>query len=157
MVIFISGSINSGKTTTAKALAKKLDAQCIDGDDVKEQIPNFDLSKDIPKVIALIVAKINNLTYAGQSVVVSYPISRENYKQILEGLHDKNPQFITLTPRLEIAQSKRGNRELTEWEVARIRHHYETGIASPSFGEAIDNSELSVDETVTAIEGLIKQ
>lgn len=157
MVIFISGSINSGKTTTAKALAQKLGAEFIDGDDVKELIPNFDLSRDVPKVVTLIIQEVNKLIDANQSVVVGYPISQKNYEEIIEGLHDKNPKFITLAPRLEVAQSKRGDRELTEWEVARIKHHYDTGIATPIFGEVVDNSELSVDETVAVIERLINQ
>ena len=157
MVIFISGSINSGKTTTAKTLAKELGAEFIDIDDVNDRVPNFDLAKDIPKGIALAIKDINKLTDAGQSIVVSYPIRDEDHKQIIEGLHDKNPKFITLAPRLEVAQSKRGDRELTEWEVARIKHHYDTGIATPIFGEVVDNSELSVDETVAVIERLINQ
>lgn len=156
MVIFISGSINSGKTTTAKALAKKLGAQFIDIDDVNDRIPNFDLSKDISKGIALAIEDINKLTHAGQAVVVSYPLREKDHKQIIEGLHDKNPKFITLAPRLEVAQSKRGNRELTDWEVARIQHHYDTGIATPPFGEVIDNSEMSIDEAVEVIERLVK-
>ncbi len=88
---------------------------------------------------------------------MSYPIGQEAHKQITEELHDKKPLFITLAPRLEVAQSKRGDRELTEWEVARIKHHYDTGIATPAFGEIIDNSEMSIDETVAVIERLIKQ
>ena len=62
MVIFISGSINSGKTTTAKALAKKLEAEFIDIDDLNDRIPNFDLSKDISKGITLAINEINKLT-----------------------------------------------------------------------------------------------
>jgi adenylate kinase family enzyme len=157
MVIFISGSINSGKTTTAKALAQKLGAQFIDIDDVNDRVPNFNLATDIPKGIALAIEDINNLTAEGKSVTVSYPISEKNRQQIIEGLHDRNPQFITLAPRLEVAQSKRGDRVLTEWEVARIKHHYDTGIATPTFGKIIDNSEMSIDETVSAIEELAKQ
>lgn len=100
MVIFISGSINSGKTTTAKALAQKIGGQFIDIDDVNDRVPNFDLSKDIPKGIALAVEDINELTDEGKSVVVSYPISEKNRQQIIKGLHDKDPQFITLAPHL---------------------------------------------------------
>ncbi len=107
--------------------------------------------------MVLIIQEVRKLTDADQSVVVSYPIGQENYKQITAALQAKNPQFVTLAPRLEVAQSKRGDRELTEWEVERIKHHYDTGIATPKFGEVIDNSEMSIDETVTAIEGLIKQ
>jgi adenylate kinase family enzyme len=156
MVIFISGSINSGKTTTSKALAQKLGAEFIDIDDVNDRVSNFDLSTDIPKGIALAIEDINALTDAGKSVVVSYPIRPEDHKQITEGLNDENPKFITLAPRLEVAQSKRGDRKLTEWEVTRIKHHYDTGIASPAFGKIIDNSELSLDETVSAIERIVK-
>lgn len=151
MVIFISGSINSGKTT----LAQKLGAVFIDIDDVNDRIPGFDLSKDIAKGIALALEDINKLTDAGKSVVASYPIRKEDHRQITKGLRNKKPHFITLAPRLEIAQSRRGNRVLSDWEVARIKYHYETGIASPSFGKTVDNSELSVKETVAVIERLV--
>ena len=60
-----------------------------------------------------------------------------------------------LAPRLEVAQSKRGDRVLTDWEVQRIKHHYDTGIATPKFGYIIDNSDLSIDETVQHILGEI--
>lgn len=155
MIIFISGSINSGKTTTAKALAEKIGAEFIDIDDLNDRIPNFNLESDIPKGIAIAIDEINKLTQAGKSAVISYPIRREDYEQIKTGLI-KDPLFITLAPRLEVAQSKRGDRELSEWEVARIKYHYETGIASPSFGRIIDTSDMTLDQVVQEIINGIK-
>ncbi|HEY1645770.1 MAG TPA: shikimate kinase [Candidatus Saccharimonadales bacterium] len=156
MIVFINGSINSGKTTTGKALANKLSAEFVDVDDLNDRIPNFDLSKDIPKSIALAIDEINNLTSNGNTVVVAYPIRKEDHDQIIEGLNGKEIIFITLSPQLEISQSKRGNRELTEWEVNRIKYHYDTDISNPGFGEIIDNSDLSVDETVERIIDIVK-
>lgn len=49
MLVFISGSINSGKTTTAKALARKLSADFVNVDDLNDTIPNFNLATDLDK------------------------------------------------------------------------------------------------------------
>ena len=156
MIVFISGSINSGKTTTGKALSKKLNAKFIDIDDLNDRIPNFDLSKDISKGIDIAINEINNLTNEGYLVVVSYVIRKKDFDQLNKGLIDRNTLFITLAPTLEIAQSKRGDRDLSEWEIKRIKYHYEIGIANPSFGNIIDNSDLSIDETVDVIAKLVK-
>jgi gluconate kinase len=109
MVIFISGSINSGKTTTAKALAKKLQAQFIDVDDVNDRVPNFNLATDISKGIALAIEDINKLTAEGKSVVVSDVIREEDRQQILAGLHE-DPLFVTLAPSLEEARGSSTDR-----------------------------------------------
>lgn len=66
-------------------------------------------------------------------------------------LHTDKQFVITFAPRLEVAQSKRGDRVLSEWEVQRVKYHYHTGIASPGFGYVIDNSDMTIDETVQAI------
>ena len=49
MLVFISGSINSGKTTTARALARKLSADFVNVDDLNDTIPNFNLATDLDK------------------------------------------------------------------------------------------------------------
>jgi dephospho-CoA kinase len=46
MLVFITGSINSGKTTTSKLLADKLGAEYINFDDLKYLIPGLDLKSD---------------------------------------------------------------------------------------------------------------
>ena len=53
-----------------------------------------------------------------------------------------------LSPPLDITQSQRGERVLSKQEVDRIAYHYQTNLHNPDFGIAIDNSELTLEETV---------
>lgn len=150
MVVFISGSINSGKTTTGRAVAAAIGAEFIDIDDLNDRVPNFDLAKDISKGIAIAIDEANRLIKQSKSVVLSYVIRNQDRQQILEDLIDKNPIFITLAPRLDIALSDRG-RGLSEWEIQRIRYHYDTGIATPNFGKIIDNSDMNLKDVVAKV------
>lgn len=150
MVIFISGSINAGKSTTSKLLAEKLGAEWIDVDEIAHAIPNFDLSKDIPQAIKLAIKVINQLTANGKNVVANYVLRQEDYEMLCEGLHDKRLCFFTLSPRLEVVRKDRG-RGMNAWEYERIKYHYDTGIASPKFGTILDTSELTVEQAAQAI------
>lgn len=155
MLIFISGSINSGKTTTAKALAEKLGAALVNVDDLNDQIPNFNLATDLDKSMDLAIQTINRLAGEGKDVVANYVVRTEDYVRLKTEIKTQPQIIVTLAPRIEVAQSKRGDRELTAWEVSRIKYHYDTGIASPKFGYIIDNSELTIAETVDEILKLI--
>lgn len=73
----------------------------------------------------------------------------------LKNLNEKVYVF-TLSPELEKALTNRGNREITEEEKDRIKYHYEIGINTPSFGEIIDNSEQTPEETAKIILDKIK-
>ena len=151
MLVFISGSINSGKTTTAKALAEKLNADFINVDDLNDTIPNFNLATDLDKSMDLAIATINARLAKGRSVVANYVVRQKDFDRFATEINTSKQYVITLAPRLEVAQSKRGGRALTDWEVQRIKHHYDSGIASPNFGYIIDNSDISLDETVDKI------
>lgn len=72
MLIFVSGSINSGKTVTAKLLAEKLGAQFINVDDLNDTIPDFNLATDLDKSMDLAIATINKHLSAGEDVVANY-------------------------------------------------------------------------------------
>jgi len=155
MLVFISGSINSGKTTTSKALAKKLGAAFVNVDDLNDAIPNFNLATDLDKSMDLAIQIINNYTRQGKDIVANYVVRQKDFDRF-ENEVEAQPQIvITLAPRLEVAQSKRGDRELSDWEISRIKHHYDTGIASPSFGYIIDNSDMTIDETTDKIMKII--
>ncbi len=157
MLVFISGSINSGKTTTSKALAKKLGAACVNVDDLNDTIPNFNLATDLDKSMDLAIQTINSYAKKGKDVVANYVVRQKDFERFEKEV-DAQPQIvITLAPRLEVAQSRRGNRELSEWEVSRIKHHYDTGIASPKFGHIINNSDLTLTETVNHILRIISK
>lgn len=151
MMIFLSGSINSGKTTTGKALANKLGADFVNVDDLNDTIPNFNLATDLDKSMDLAIKTINESLDKGKDVVANYVVRQKDFDRFASEIDTDRQYVITLAPRLEIAQSKRGDRVLTDWEVQRIKHHYDTGIATPKFGYIIDNSELSIDETAQQI------
>lgn len=151
MLVFISGSINSGKTTTAKELAHKLGADFVNVDDLNDTIPNFNLATDLDKSMDLAIKTINESLARGKDVVANYVVRQKDFDRFANEIHTDKQYVITLAPRLEVAQSQRGDRVLTDWEVQRIKHHYDTGIASPKFGFVIDNSDLSLEKTVQTI------
>lgn len=155
MLIFLSGSINAGKTTISKALAKRLGAAFINVDDLNDRIPNFSLETDLDRSFDLAISEINSYVDEGKDVVANYVVREKDYHRLAPEVHTKEQYVITLAPRLEVAQSNRGGRELSDWEVSRIKYHYDTGIASPNFGHIIDTSDLTIDETVERILKLI--
>ena len=156
MLIFLSGSINSGKTTTSKALADKLGAVFINVDDLNDTIPNFNLATDLDKSMDLVIQNINKYIDDGKDVVANYVLRLQDFDRLKSELHTSKQYVFTLAPSLEVAQSQRGERKLTDWEVQRIKHHYDIGIANPQFGHIIDNSDLTVDETAEKILKIIK-
>lgn len=157
MLVFISGSINSGKTTTSKALAERLGAAFVNVDDLNDTITNFNLATDLDKSMDLAIQTINNHSAQGKDVIANYVVREKDWKRCTKEVKTTPKFFITLAPRLEVAQSQRGDRVLSEWEKSRIKYHYDTGIASPSFGHIIDNSDLTIKQTVNKIIAIISQ
>lgn len=157
MLVFLSGSINSGKTTVSKLVAERLGAAWINVDDLNDRIPNFNLATDLDKSMDLAIEEINKYAALGKDIVANYVLRERDYHRLGKEVLTTPQIIITLAPRLEIAQSNRGGRELTEWEVSRVKHHYDTGIASPDFGHIIDTSDMQINETVNAILQHIEQ
>lgn len=152
MIIFINGSINSGKSTISKLLQKKVgNTALIEIDSLREFIEWMPLEDAIPLNLKNSISLINNFVAEGLNVIVPYPLSESNYGYLRNSIDNQKLITITLAPRLEIALQNRGGREITSWEKERIKHHYEIGINAPSFGNIIDNSNLSPEETVDNI------
>jgi len=156
MLVFINGSVNAGKSSTAELLAKKLGAEFIDFDDLTEAVPGFELERDIPKVFEKGIEKINQLESEGRSTIAAWGIRPEDYLMLQDKLKVDKQFYITLAPRLEIALTDRG-RGMNEWELQRIKYHYDTGLPNPSFGTIIDNSDLSLERTVARIMEIIQK
>jgi cytidylate kinase len=156
MLIFLSGSVNAGKSTTSKLLAQRLNAEWLDIDEIAHSIPGFDLEKDIPQALQLSIDKINKLADEGKTAVANYVLRQEDYDQLQAGLKVKEQYMFTLAPRLDIARSDRG-RGLNDWEFERIKYHYDTGIANPSFGEVIDTSDMTIENVVDLILAKLEQ
>ncbi|MDP2692125.1 MAG: hypothetical protein Q8O88_00625 [bacterium] len=154
MIIFINGSINSGKTTISKLLAKKLGkVALVDIDKLHEFIAWKDINEAISINLKNAVDIIKNFVHEELDVIVPYPLSQANYGYVTKELSSVETKkiFITLDPTLGVALKKRGSRELSSWEIERIKHHYKIGIPNPSFGTIIDNSKITPEETLHQI------
>lgn len=159
MIIFINGSINSGKSTVTKLLVKELsNTALIEIDVLREMIEWMPLEEAIPLNLENAVSLIRNFVNKNLNVIVPYPMSQKNYNYMMLSLKDLDAKIFvfTLAPKLEKVLTNRGTRELTDWEIKRIQHHYDTGIHKPNFGEIIDNTEQTPEETVKIILNKIK-
>ena len=155
MILFLNGSINSGKSTIAKLLAAKIsNAAIVEIDVLREMIAWMPIDQAIPINLENAVSVIKNFTHHGISCIVPYPLSQKNYEYMIANLSELGTdiRFITLAPPLaETLKNRNGGRELTDWERERIKHHYDIGIHSPSFGEIIDNSGQTPEGTAEMI------
>ena len=151
MLIFISGSINSGKTTTSEALAKKLGWEYINVDDITDHIKGFNIYTHLDIAMDEAIKAINTASEHSKHVVANFVLREQDWKRLEQEVHIHPQVIITLSPPIEVAQSQRGDRVLTDWEIKRIKSHYDDGIASPQYGHTIDNSNLTVSETVDRI------
>ena len=154
MIIFINGSINSGKSTVGKLLAEKLGYNFVEFDDIRHTIPEPDIDKALPTVFEKGIKLLNNLIKSNKSVVVAYPLDQRNYELLCKKLIEL-PKIVTLSPKLDVALSNRGCRKLDDKERERIKYHYKIGINNPKFGYIIDNSDLTIEDTVCSILTLI--
>lgn len=154
MIIFINGSINAGKSTIAKLLAKELqNCAIVEIDTVRAMIDWMLIDQSIPLNFENAVSLIKNFAKRGLSVIVPYPLSQKNHDFMVASLKDINAEmyFFTLAPSIEKAQSDTERRKLTDWERERIKHHYEIGIPRPDFGEVIDTTNQTPEETTKFI------
>ena len=159
MIIFINGSINAGKSTVAKILAKKLsNTALMEIDAFHEMIEWMPIDKAVPINLENAVSVIKNFFNDGIDIIVPYPLSQKNHEYMMKNLKDLKTKiyFFTLAPKIEKTLTNRGTRELDDWERERIKHHYNIGIHNPNFGEIIDNSAQTPEETAEIILNKIK-
>lgn len=158
MIIWINGSINSGKTTIAKLLGTQFEKPAvIEIDEIRNFISSTELSKAIPINLENTMMITKNFLRHGYTVIIPYPLSENNKEYIndqISGLGIKLMIF-SLAPKLEIALSNRGTRKLNNWERDRIKYHYETGVPELSDSIKIDNSDETPEETVSRIMKLL--
>lgn len=158
MIIWINGSINSGKSTVAKILTQKLPHTAnIEIDAFHEFIEWKPIQECVQLNIKNALDVIKNFADENIDSIVTYPLSQKNYDFVIAelGSHASDLKVITLAPPLEEALKNRGERELDEWEIKRVQHHYKIGIPSPNFGKIIDNSDQTPEETAKEILTLV--
>lgn len=154
MIIFLNGSINAGKSTVAKILFKNIkNSALIEIDAFHQMIEWMPISDAVPLNLENAVSTISNFIKKGLNVIVPYPLSQKNYEYMVNNLKGMDTQiyFFTLAPKLENVLINRGTRELSDKEIERIKHHYDIGIPNPAFGEIIDNSDQTPQETADYI------
>lgn len=154
MIIFLNGSINAGKSTVAKILAKEMgNTALLEIDSFHEMIEWMPIDKAVPINLENALSVIRNFVKREINVIVPYPLSQNNHDYLISGLKDLDTDIyiFTLAPKLEKVLENRGTRELTEQEKERIKHHYDIGIPNPTFGEIIDNSNQTPQETADYI------
>ena len=159
MIILLSGSINSGKTTVSKRLVQLLPGTAhVEVDDLREFIRFMPLEESIPLNLRNAVAVTRNFVAYGLNVVLSWPLPLDSYEYLVRELTPLGVPIhcVTLNPDLAAALTDRGTRKLTEWELRRIPYHYETGINSPPFGIVIDNTRQTSDETAREILEMVR-
>jgi chloramphenicol 3-O-phosphotransferase len=152
MLILINGTMNAGKTTVARILQRRI-PRTAHVEKLLQFIAWMPLEEAIPLNIKNIVSLTRNFAEAGLNVVISYPVSMENFRRIEGALADLGQPIhaFTLAPPLEIAITNRGTRELAAWEVALIKQSYAEGYNNPGYGMVIDNSDQTPEETARII------
>ena len=156
MLIIISGSINSGKSTVAKIVAEKLEnTASIEIDKLRSFVPFLKLDQKLIELNLKNAADVaNNFIKSNLNVIINYPLSKDNYEFLVKNIDISKDEIFTFTlnPKLEVAGNNRGSRELDEWEKRRVKHHYEIGINNPDFKTTIiDNSTQTPIETAGVI------
>ncbi|MCX6715570.1 MAG: hypothetical protein NT077_00970 [Candidatus Taylorbacteria bacterium] len=154
MIILLNGSINSGKSTVAKLLYKSLTTSALlEIDSFHQMIEWMPIDQAVPLNLENALSVIRNFSKHNIHTIVPYPLSQKNYGYFKNGLKDLNipVAVFTLAPTLEKALTNRGSRILDEWEKERIKYHYKIGIPTPTFGEIIDNSEQTPEQTAKYI------
>ena len=87
------------------------------------------------------------------NVIISYPVSSENFKLISEALKDLHQPIyaFTLAPDLETTITNRDTRVLADWEIEQIKKTYKENFHKPDYGVIIDNSNQTAEETAEEI------
>ena len=152
MVIFIAGSLGSGKSTTAKELKKLIKKSIIlEPDVIRSFIKEIPIDKAVPVILEAMLCVIKIFYKKGFTIIVPYPLSKQNFLYLNANLRNTKKHFFVLNPRMEKISNGRGKRKLSDGEIKRIKHHYEIGINNPSFGINIDNSFRTPKEVAREI------
>lgn len=161
MIIVINGSRNSGKSTTASLLAKKLpNSAHIEIDHLRWFLPGLNLEKTIPINLENAVLITRNLTRKKFNVILNYCLRKADYNYLIRNLRKlKIPiHTFTLKPELKAVLSRRGRYVPTADDKKRIPQQYQK--SSPHFiqelGTVIDNTNKSPNEVLKIILTRIK-
>lgn len=152
MIVWINGSMNAGKTTVAQILKKEI-PQVAHIEKLRQFVEWMSIEQSIPLNMKNIASLTRNFVESGLNVIISYPVSAENFLLVQDMLSDLDQpiQLFTLSPRLELVTMDRGDRVLESWEIETIKESYRVGLHRPDIGVIIDNSDQTPRETARHI------
>lgn len=148
--LWLSGSINSGKSTVSTILGKKLKMAVVELDTFSTFVENFLTFEEYLKLnyeIFSEIVEVYNKRNIG--VIIIYPLGEKTYLNIKDKLN--NFEIYTIDPSLEIVLMDRGERKLSDWERERIKYHYENNIHNASFAKRVDTRNKTPEETADEI------
>lgn len=154
ILVYINGSINSGKSTIGRSLAETLPKTVhVEVDELRHFADCLSLAEACPYCLEDAATLTRSWLSRGFNVVVTWPISRRDYavferEAVAAGV---SIHGFTLRPPLEVAVSDRGGRQLSERERTRIREQYRMPHVDPGIGTVIDNSDQTPAETLAAV------
>jgi len=151
IVICINGSINSGKSTVARALAARLEnARFVEGDDHDgHTLPFEDM---ISAALERLVREVRS-DGGHDFLVIAYPLRGSDFLLLEAAAVGRGAEIavVTLAPPLDVALSQRGDRVLDEGELERIRDMYAEGYHARPFSSLTVEGAPPVDEVVEQI------
>lgn len=153
MLVYINGSINSGKSTVGRLLAENLPGTVhIEVDELRHFADCLSLAEACPYCVVDTAMLTRNWLSRGFNVVVTWPISHRDYAAFEREAQDARVSIhaFTLRPPLQVAISNRG-RQLSQRERNRIREQYRSSHIEPGIGTVIDNGSQTPEETLTVI------
>lgn len=154
ILVYINGSINSGKSTIGRLLARDLSETVhIEVDELRHFADCLSLAEACPYCLEDAATLARRWLSRGFNVLVTWPISHRDYAVFERVAADAGVSIhaFTLRPALEVAVSDRGGRQLSERERNRIREQYRLPHIDPGIGTVVDNSSQTPDETLAAV------
>jgi hypothetical protein len=152
-LIFLNGAINCGKTTIGKKIAEKCEnVAFVEIDDLHGFISWMPIEQAVPLNIKNGIDISKNFVKENIDVIFLYPLSDNDFDYV-NSLIDFECQIKCITLYCELHENikNRGNRELSEHEISRIKWMHENGLAKPKFSTIIDTTNKSINEIVETI------
>lgn len=160
MIIWLTGIPAAGKTTLGRALAEKIGASMIDGDEVRRELDNYDFSREGRRRNVVRIA-LSAALMAGDVVVACvspFEDDRSVARYIAEKLSVSFMMVWVRCPR-KVAMDRDPKGLYAKARAGEIKNltGYNAPYGSPNAECVIDTDAVSVEECVRIIEAKIKE
>ena len=152
-LLFLNGAINCGKTTIGNRILEICEnIAFVELDALHDFVSWMPIERAVPLNIKNGIDVTRNFINASIDVIFSYPLSDADFKYVKSLIDFKcEIKCITLFCELNENIKNRGNRNLSDWEINRIKWMHENGLAKPAFSEVIDTTDRNILEVTDMI------